>query len=171
MIDKEILQMELDKSTKELIKIINEFPDKDFNTRISENAWSTGEVLEHIIRLDGFMIKLLEGESKPTKRNPEDKLEFIKRGFLDIEKKYNAPKFFIPRENNQNKNDCLENIIVNRKKISELVIQSNLSGTYPDIIHPVFGEMSSVEWIYSIIYHSERHMIQIKRIKDNLIND
>jgi len=165
MIAKELIQQELDDSSGELITVINGFSDRDFNLRVSENSWSAGEVVEHLIKLDKLLIRLLEGNSKPSERNPEEKMNIIKTGFLDISKKYNSPKFMIPADNNQNKNDCINKITEQRKKIKELIEFVDLSLTYPELIHPVFGEMSGVEWVYSIIYHLKRHIFQIKEIE------
>ena len=167
---KEQILEDIDDSTKELIDILTSFPEKDFNTKLDENQWSAGEVADHLIILEGYINNVLAGKTKETERNWEDKIDWIKKGFLDFEKKYNAPGVIRPSENKQSKQDCINKVLATRKRFSELVDANDITVTCTDFVHKVFGELTITEMAYFNIYHTKRHIHQIENLKEYFAN-
>src|SRR5438045_1482849 len=51
-----------------------------------------------------------------------------------------------------------------REILEQYVLEYDLGET-TEYLHPVIGEMTRIEWIYFIIYHSGKHARQLARIR------
>jgi hypothetical protein len=152
-------------STNELVKTIRDFPVDEFNKKVNEETWSAGEAVEHLIVLENLINKVLIGKTKKTDRDPTERIETIKTYFLDFGKKFSAPDLIKPTDKLKVKEDCIININDCRNNLINILSSNDITLICLDFIHRHFGGLTRVEWAYFIIYHSERHIKQIKNIE------
>lgn len=129
-----------------------------------EGSWTAGQVGDHLLK-SYAIIETLNAEVKETRRAPDLKVKEIKTFLLDFELKMKSPEFIIPESTPINK-DALLNSLEHR--ISQLIKSVNtldLSKTCVSFILPELGEMTRTEWIYFVIYHTQRHIHQLKQIQ------
>ena len=107
------------------------------------------------------MIRSLRVEGKTTTRNVEDGVQKLKETFLDFTTKLQSPKFILPTENTYSKERVTADLENSIEQLQELSRKVNLSET---IDHPVFGEVTKLEILYFVVYHTQRHIHQLKNI-------
>lgn len=164
----ERVKHDLKHSTDLLIEVLANFSEEDFNRKPSANAWSAGEVAEHLWLVESAVNeKVMQGPTQQTKRDPCEKIEQIKRTFLDFEKKFSAA-LTKPTALPKNKKDMIEKIKSCRKILRDVIGAEGLEQECLGFNHGLFGLMTKVEWVYYNIYHTERHLQQIERIQKEI---
>ncbi|MBO9701424.1 MAG: DinB family protein [Sporocytophaga sp.] len=159
---------ELNNSTNMLTNKINQFKDNDFNVKPEPNQWSAGDVAEHIYILESFINKVLVGTCISTERNPEEKILVVKNIFSNFDKKLNAPDPIAPSVNIKTIDQLLNDIKTSRLITEQIVSAHDLSLICKDFVHKGFGEMTRTEWVHFCIYHTERHLHQMQKIKEKI---
>ena len=154
---------ELEESTRMLIKELSAFSDEQFFQRPAEGIWSAGEIAEHILLLES---RANEGmHTARTGNRPIDlKIIPMRDGLKEDEKKYVAPTIVIPKGEMKNKQALLQALVLQRDVLKNLIRQMDLS-LITEFRHPVIGSMSRLEWVYFHIYHTERHVRQLRSLR------
>lgn len=166
---KEILS-EMTNTTAKLLQTISSFPEENFNTVPFEGSWTAAQVSDHILKSVSGIHELLYTTTKPTSRQPDEKLESIRAMFLDFSTKMKSPDFVLPRNTPLEKGRVLTAWEGTKAKITEAVKTLDLSATCTAFEIPGFGEFTRSEWAWFAIYHIQRHTHQLKNIYDVLIN-
>ncbi len=151
-------------STKNLLEILSDIPEGNFNKKPELGGWTVGMTAEHLIKVEFGILKLFSGSVDSTDRNPEQKIEEIEKRFLDFETSMTAYGPIVPDKEPKDKTKVLEKIQDIRQKLTGLIEIQNLAETIKGFEHPLFGYLTRVEWIYFNIYHSKRHINQMERI-------
>lgn len=160
---------ELSKSTDLLTKEISLFNDNEFNLKPAPDQWSAGDVAEHIYVLESFINKVLAGTCVPAERNPEEKVLVVKTIFSNFDKKFNAPAPVSPSVNVKSIDKLLNDIKTSRLITEQFVSANDLTLICKDFVHKGFGEMTRTEWVHFCIYHTDRHLQQMQKIKEKII--
>lgn len=160
----EILE-DLNESTKELLSVIGKFPEERFNTRPSEEAWSAGQVAEHLIKVETGTIRLFSGPTEPADRDPEQKIRRIEEEFLNFDKKFRAGGPILPDDKPKDKKSVLDKLQDIRQRLASVVDLHDLTEICSGFEHRLFGTLTRVEWIYFNIIHTRRHLEQVKNIE------
>jgi hypothetical protein len=162
MIIKEQLIQELDGSTDELINMLSFTKDEAFNNKITEDSWSIADVAEHLLILETSVNHALQ-KTHATERPHDLKIEPMRQGLADEEKKFNAPDFVKPTSLHKDKIQLMEGLKKQREILKKIIQTKDLTET-ADFKHPVIGSMTRFEWIYFNIFHTHRHLKQIEKI-------
>lgn len=165
MIDKQKLLEELRDSTQQFVEALQKVQENSFADKPNEKTWSVAEVAEHVNIVEALSIPLMLGEVQITEGRAIDaKIELIKSGFLDFERKYSAWGPIIPRGEITNKKQLIEQFEAIRQKMNDIIEKEDLSLTVSGFAHPLFGTMTRLEWVYFNMIHSERHIQQVERL-------
>jgi hypothetical protein len=168
MIEKEEIARDIQQSAKRLIEAITNFPEDTFNVKPAPGLWSAGEVAEHLIIIGRGQSRILAKPARPTtERSPIEKLEEMKPIAYDFTNKIVASDPVLPTGSPIARTDAIQQVKDNTTAILERVADEDLTLMTP-ITNRLFGELTRVEWIYFAIYHSERHVKQMERIKEAL---
>ena len=81
-----------------------------------------------------------------------------------MKKKYTAPSTVIPKGENKNKEALLDALVQQREILKNMIRQMDLT-LITEFRHPVIGSMSRLEWVYFHIYHTERHVRQLRSLE------
>src|SRR5207249_11997191 len=119
------------------------------------------KVAEHITKSNKSMIQSLSTEGKTTDRNVDEGVQKLKDIFLDFTTKLQSPKFILPTHNTYDRDIVIANLKNSTEQLQELSRKVNLFET---INHPVFGEVTKFEILYFVVYHTQRHIHQLKNI-------
>jgi hypothetical protein len=167
MRSKEILK-DLDDTSSELLQIIQSFDQEQFNTIPFEGSWTAGQTAEHLLKSN--ISKLLHGNMEETERQPDEKIQKIKDIFLNFDIKMTAPGFNTPSIENQDKGKILASLTDAYKEAEEAAAALDLSETCLDFELPRLGRLTRLEWIYFMIFHTQRHIHQLKNIHKKVIS-
>ena len=162
---------DLRENTRQLLSVIQEFPETKFNTLPSGDEWSAGQVCEHLIKVETGTLRLYTGKTESCDRDPEEKITTIKKRLGDRDTKMSAFGPIIPDENPKNKTKVLEKLQDIRQRLTSLIEVHELTELVLGFDHPLFGRLTRIEWIYFSIYHSRRHIYQIQEIAAGISED
>ena len=155
---------ELDNTRSRLITAFTRFKNEEINIIPFEGSWTAAQLVEHILRSLKGVLKTLHGPVRETKRDPAAKVPMIRQTFLNLSTKFVAPDFLMPSNLHANQEELVKSLEAKMKEISNAVHEVNLSETCLGHELPGAGAMTRLEWIYFVIYHSQRHTQQLENI-------
>jgi hypothetical protein len=159
---------ELINTEDELLKVLSSFNQDQFNIVPFEGSWTAGQVMQHIL-LSASSVKVLRGPVKKSDREPDEHIAKLKSIFLDFGTKFKSPEFIVPEDKHYDLKDLqtsFENITAQLKEIIQTADLSEICLNSP----PVLGELTRLELIRFISFHTQRHAKQLKNIKRILDN-
>lgn len=160
---KEEILNEFKQTTDDLIRSITSFSAEELNIIPFEKSWTAGQVGDHLLK-SYAIVEILNGPVQQTERPADEKIEQFKTMFLNFEDKKNAPKSVIPTANAIDKEKLLTALKDKISEISHIVETEDLTATCVRFAIPEYGTFTRLEWIYHTIYHTQRHLHQLKNI-------
>lgn len=159
---------ELESTKSNLLQVISSAEQEKFNDVPFEGSWTAGQVSEHILKAIGT--DLLYGNVKPTERNPDEKIAETGKLFLNFDIKMKSPEFILPSDTPKNKETILHDVEKSLNRLTEAAKTLDLSVICLDFELPGFGEFTRLEWIWFYIFHTQRHIHQLKNIEKAFAN-
>jgi len=160
-INTEELFTSLDKTTSELIELISSFTETQINEIPAVASWTAAQVAEHVTKSNNGIINSLKKEGKLPGRAPDAGVEQLKKTFLDFDKKLQSPEFILPTQDIYQKKMVIDNLEISIAQLKELGHNVNLLEM---ISHPIFGEITKLELLHFVVYHTRRHIHQLQNI-------
>jgi len=154
-----------------LLQLFSSFRQDQINVVPFEGSWTAAQLAEHLLKSDVIILKTLKGPVKQTERKPDVKVMIIKEIFLDFNTKMKSPDFNTPSNKVHEQKKLLNSLSEKREEITEAIKTKNLSEICVSFALPELGEFTRTEWIYFDIYHSQRHIHQLKNIFQKLTNE
>ena len=100
-------------------------------------------------------------EAKQAERNPGERVHQLKAMFLDFATKFQSPEFIRPTQDTYQKDTLIARLKRSNELLKEVANKVNLS----EIISlPAFGEITKLELLHFVLYHTQRHTHQLKNI-------
>lgn len=152
---------ELQETSAELFRLLASFDQEQVNTAPFENSWTSAQIAEHVKRSNKSITLALSMEGKITERNPEEGIQALKAMFLDFTVKFQSPEFILPTKNYYQKEILMGELKKSIQNLQELAGEVNLSEEIT--LHP-FGEITKLELLHFVLYHTQRHIHQVKNI-------
>ncbi len=159
---------ELDNSTGLVMDSIGGLSTEKFNYRKEKGSWSVGDCAEHVVITEESAKEILLGPVKYYNREYDMKIPVIKKAFGDDAKKFTSGKQLLPSDKQKIPGEITAEFVNNREEIKKVIVKEDLTVLCDAFRHPLFGHFTRLEWIYFVIYHSERHARQIERIISSL---
>ncbi len=159
------LFISLDETWVELLQLISSASPSIINMVPFKDSWTIAQLATHVMKSNKAIAQGLNMEGKPSERNPEEGVEHLKKMFLDFTIKFKSPEFIVPEEANYTKEDVIAEFL----KSIELLKEAGTKVRLSEIINlPVFGEITKLELLHFVWYHTKRHTHQLKIILDAL---
>ena len=134
------------------------------NTILYEGSWTAPQLLRHVTKSINGMTKALHMDAKPAERNPGERIEELKKVFLDFSIKLTQPEFIVPEEMIYKKQASIEEL---NKSFNRFKESANL---YELVEGLPLGPITKLEIIHFVLYHTQRHLHQMKKICEALKN-
>jgi hypothetical protein len=100
-------------------------------------------------------------EGKPAEREPGERVQELKKIFLDLSTKFQSPEFILPTQDTYEKDTLVAKFKRSIERLKAAAATVNLS----EIINlPIFGEITKLELLHFVLYHTQRHNHQLKNI-------
>ena len=145
----------------ELVYMISSTNESRINAVPFEGSWTAAQLATHVIKSNKAITQGLHMEGKPAERNPEAGVPHLKKMFLNFETKFQSPEFIVPENKQYNK----EAVVTALNRSIELLKEAGNKVNLAEIINlPVFGEITKLELLYFVLYHTQRHIHQLKGI-------
>ncbi len=153
------LLSDFDLKTNELQHAIMLFKQPQINIHAFENQWSAGEIVDHMILSDMDVIKILNGKFVETKDGASEKKAFLAAAFGNMKSKMVAAERLRPTHKNYSRYDLRADLTESRETLRKLISQSPSKHSFE---HPELGQMTSVELLHYVIFHTKRHISQLR---------
>lgn len=165
------IQEQLNTTRKYLLSVLDELSDIQLNWKPDEHTWSIAQIVQHIATVEGGAAQIIKiGLAQEPNFVPRD----IPLGkmILDRSKKANAPERLHPSAEPKTL-EQLKEILHNSQAqfhsaLNSIEDVSLLNKTAPPIPHPIFGHLSTNQWITAVPFHEQRHIKQIEEVKEQL---
>ncbi|MEP7166091.1 MAG: DinB family protein [Ferruginibacter sp.] len=162
---KDELFVAIDKSLSDMTGLVSSLDENEINTVPYKDSWTTGQLLRHVTKSTNGMAKAMIMESKPAGRAPGEKILHLQKAFLDFTTKMKSPDFIVPEEGPYGKQDSINEINRSFEQFKDNTDKANLH----DMVEGLpLGEITKLEILHFVLYHTQRHLQQLKKIYDAL---
>lgn len=157
----EILFSSLDETWNEFFTLVCCTDESDINQIPFEDSWTVAQLATHIKKSNKAIMQGLQMKGAAASRNSDERQEELRKTFLDFTIKFNSPDFLVPEKKEYQKRAVVEQLENSIEQLKQLRQTTNLS----EIISlPIFGEITKLELLYFVLYHTQRHLQQLKNI-------
>ena len=163
---------DLDNNTRLFLDILDTVPPDKLHQKNAQTAWCIMDCAEHMLICEQGVARALQGAAEPvTDRAPNSKVPDISHSFMDFDKRLRVMGEPDTLEGGyQSTADFSKAFRQNRESVKATLQKEPVDWLCKDMEHPIFGFMTRIEWVYYLIYHTERHLQQINRIEASLEN-
>jgi dihydrofolate reductase len=155
---------EIEITGKEFIQLISSFSQEQINQVPFEGSWTAGQVSEHVIKSVSGVAYAIRGKVKPADRPADQNIEPIRAVFLDFTIKMKSPEFIIPGNAPYRKEPLILEMEKGIASIADTIKTSRLDEICLGFEFPGFGFLTRTEWIHFTLFHTQRHIHQLKNI-------
>lgn len=156
---------ELAATKTNLLQTASEIRNEDFNQPPFEGSWTPAQVCEHIFKFVSGVAEQLYGPTKLVQRNADENVKYIRDIFLDFNTKMQSPDFVSPGNSPSDKTVMLQSLETALDKIIVAASTIDLTLTCTLFKLPGSGHFTRSEWIWFVIYHTQRHIRQLQNIQ------
>ena len=149
------------KVVSELIELISSLDENDINTVPYEGSWTPAQLLRHVSKSISGMANALHTNAQPAERYPGQRIEELKRIFLDPINKFQSPEFIVPEEEVYKKQISIDELNNAFNQFEENTNNINLNEV---IESGPLGSITKWEIIHFVLYHTQRHLQQMQKI-------
>ncbi|QEC66510.1 DinB family protein [Panacibacter ginsenosidivorans] len=152
-------------TTDALLKVIQEFDEEQINEIPHEGSWSAAQVIVHITKSNNGIAKAMKLDGEKITRDTDARVQELKNTFLDYTIKFKSPEFILPAAGPYEKAKVFSELERSIEQLRQTSKSANLSEA---IRHPAFGEITKLELLYFVLFHTQRHTRQLKNIFSEL---
>jgi hypothetical protein len=160
---------EINETLAEFKKLTSTFTEEQLNKVPFEGSWTAGQLSQHMIMANGGLAQMLNGPTRETRREHDEMVGKIKSDFLNFNIKMQSPDFIRPELASYKKKDLLVSLEDIRTEIGEAVSTLDLTKSCTSFEFPVYGFLTRLEAVYFVIYHTQRHIHQMKNIRREVL--
>ena len=158
------LHFEIDSTLSELLQVVSNIDNAQFNVAKDDNSWSPAQVTQHLVLSISAFVRLMKGPTHDTNRNPDEHVERIKDIFLNFDKKLKSPEFIVPEKKEYNKEDLIRSLKELKSELKNIIDTSDLDKTCTAFGLPTLGNLTRKEALAFVLYHTQRHLRQLKSV-------
>jgi hypothetical protein len=165
--DTQKLALQVEQTGTAIIDELNLFSEEQLNTVPFEGSWTGGQVGEHLLKSAG-VVEAVFGRTAPTTSRPPDEKVPMLRMFLDFSIRMKSPDFILPSDGFHARQPLIDQLQKDWDRLGEAVDTLDLSETCLDFEMPSVGHLTRLEWISFYVYHTKRHLHQLRNILASL---
>ena len=163
----------LEANAKKFLDDIEHVSDEQWKFKPASNAWSVGEVSEHITLSEGLLYSIVQ---KTLVAPPDDEKAKTLAGnekqllvsVMDRSVKAQAPEVIKPTGRFVTKKELIEAFKIARAQTIDYVKTTQDPLKNHVARHPAFGELTTYQWLVFIAGHANRHVAQLEEVKANI---
>ncbi len=155
-------------TTTELIDLINSADSVKINSVPFRDSWTAAQLAAHVTKSNKAIVQAMGMEGKKAQRDADERIEELKSMFLNYKIKFQSPDFIMPTAQNYEKNLLVADLKTSIERFKTAARSVDLS----EIINlPAFGEITKLELAWFVLYHTQRHIHQLKKIFISMENN
>ncbi|MFY4775328.1 DinB family protein [Metabacillus sp. RGM 3146] len=152
----------------ELLNEVESVSEEEFHQKPEEGQWSIGQLVDHLQKIENVMTETFKriAPSAEDKKVEEKNLVAV----TDRSYKKDAPDSVAPGEEPINREEVIMALTEARRDLMAYVDMLDYDLSAKSLKHPVMGELSVKQWVEFIGYHEERHLNQLREIKQAVLS-
>ena len=151
----------IDVIAMQMAGLILPLDNKQLNALPYPKSWTAGQLLQHITKSVTAIATALHKDASPAERDPKLRIIELKQVFLDITHTMESPDFIVPEKKNFEKQSIIKELNRSLSKLKESVETTDIYSLVTSL--PV-GPVTKIELLHFVLYHMQRHLIQMKKI-------
>ena len=160
-LQKEDLLEVLEDTTSKLMEKVQRLDEVQINFIPFANSWTAAQVADHLTKSNNSIAKAMLLNGTAINRNPGARVEELRTVFLDFDSKLKSPDFILPSQDIYEREVVIDNLRWSVEKLIEVSSESDLSEM---INHRAFGDITKLEILYFVHFHTLRHIRQLDKI-------
>jgi hypothetical protein len=162
---KDELLTEIDATVSSLQNIMSSLDEGQVNAVPYKDSWTAGQLFRHVTKSTNGMSKAISITSKPAERDPGENIPRLRDAFLDLSNKFESPEFIVPEPGPYEKQAAMAELNSAFAKFRENANQAKLA----ELVEGMpLGPVTKLEILHFVLYHTQRHLHQAKKISDAL---
>jgi len=154
-----------DAAAKELLALLQPLTEEEINSIPFEGSWTPAQLATHVTKSNNAIVQAMDMEGHVTDRKPTERVGELKKIFLDFNHRLKSPGFIVPKPGLYEKGK----LVTALKKSNELLQQKRAEVNLAEVIEfSAFGQISRLELFHFVLYHTQRHVHQLKNILNHL---
>lgn len=163
--EKAELFSQIDKTVSELSDLMFYLDEDKVNTVPYKDSWTAAQLLRHVTKSTVAMARAMNAPAKAPGREPDARVPELKKVFLDFSTKLNAPDFIVPEDGLYEKDRSMQELKTSFDELKENANKTDLEKLIEGL---PLGPITKLEILHFSLYHTQRHLQQMKRIVDAL---
>ncbi|MEN0056557.1 MAG: DinB family protein [Mucilaginibacter sp.] len=143
-------------------------PVDDLNRVPFKGSWTAGQLAEHVILSLSLGTKVIEGNTQATDRAPDKHVKDVKDLFLNFDLKFKSAPDITPADKPYDKDTLSTSLKKLFNGLINLAQTKDLTDTCLAAEFKGIGYLTGLEWAYQQVYHTQRHIQQLKDIQEHL---
>ena len=154
---------EFDRYTEDFASTCAGFDKQSFNTPIAEGKWSPGQYVQHMLKSERGILRLISGPAEAVEGRSADGLcPQIEEKMLHAPAR-EAPERLRPAADERFPLDATLDELMDVRADIRVAFEfaDDIAGVVTAYEHPLFGTLTVLEWVYFTAMHGERHRRQL----------
>jgi len=164
--DKDELLRAIEEEFYNLEKFYTQLPADKINTASEKNSWSASQLLNHVTKSTAGIAKAMQASPNPVNRIPGARIDELKKIFLDFSTKMQSPEMIVPDDGPYEKQNTLNELNNSFRRLKENAASADLTDKVEGL---PFGDVTKLELLHFILYHTQRHVHQMQVICDMVL--
>ena len=151
----------VDDATAALMELLLPLSEEQINSIPFKDSWTAAQLAVHVTKSNNAIVQAMDMQGKMPGRNATDRVAELKSVFLDFNNKLKSPEFIVPKPGEYEK----EKLLATFKKSNDQLRQKRDRVNLAEAINfPAFGEITRIELFHFVLYHTQRHIHQLKNM-------
>jgi hypothetical protein len=150
----------------ELMGLLSPLREEQINTIPFKDSWTAAQLATHVTKSNKAIAQAMEMEGAPAVRDPAEKVQGLKDTFLNFNHKMKSPAFIVPEEGQYKKEKMMAALAKSNEALKENAGKANLVEMIN--LPAAFGEITKLELLHFVWYHTKRHNHQLKNILQHI---
>lgn len=151
----------IEEAGMEMDRLLEQVAEAAINSKPAGFGWSPAQVVEHVTRSNRAMSGALDMQGALADRDPGQRREELRSMFMNFDNKFTSPAFIEPEEKIYDKSALQANF---RQSVQQVLEKAGIAGYATMINLPGFGQITKLELLYFVVYHTKRHIHQLQRL-------
>ena len=156
---------EAEQVANELYELAGALGEDQFNSEPFEGSWTPAQLVVHVTKSNNGIVQGMDMPGTTAIRKPGNRIEELKKVFLNFDHKLQSPAFILPKPGCYDKSATMAALQHSMQQLKQRGLKADLSEV---IVFQVLGEISKLELLYFVLYHTKRHVHQLKNMIKHL---
>ncbi|MBP2000521.1 putative damage-inducible protein DinB [Paenibacillus shirakamiensis] len=153
----------------QIFELVQDLNEDQINQKPAPDKWSIAQVMDHLYLMERTIAHQIGVTIKNDVDAPTDLKPY--KLTLDRTRHVDAPPNLVPSEDRLTMEHLKSELAQSREAlIASLAGQDQEKLKHLSFLHPVFGMMDLTQWEDFVGIHEERHMEQIREVKNSILS-